>query len=284
MLNPEKRPTLKYLDDGSHVPTTKGLFHTQDTKDRIKRIRTGEPRPAEMIARSSIIWNVVRPFILRGGANIEIADVTGLSYEKVYVASGKNSTRPDCNKIDAKSTGLIQERRKRAFVYTKKRKKTKGVIPESEKKSIKFANILRRGRLFGDDLTNWNILKGIYKRYGRKLPEDFSDMLRLEVFLSAILSQREGDQSELVRYRNLGSKIDEEWFDRSLSTEENFLSLVIRNKIDGFSEDHVGLFRSDDHGKWRFPMGGNDSSFYDSFSSFRKRAESRERYKQAEGR
>ena len=277
MLNPENRPTTRVLPDGRVMPTSKGLKLTEVEKQKMRDAIRGKKRNPEYVISVSTSWNILRPLVLRGGIPIEIAELTDLPLGRVQrVIRYKREFRA------VEDYNLAENRRERKIRGGFRASRTRrGITPgEHEIKSIAFAKELVREKHITEDTTSSSQLKELYAWARRQLPYNFSDRLRLEVFLStrkALL--KDGNQDPLIRYLETGAKIDGEWFRESLAAEEDFISehFVTEPVYDG--EDEQGFYRLVDGRKWRQYMETDDSgqTLFDNHSLSLKRKRMREK-------
>ena len=219
-------------------------------------------------------WRVVYPLALRNASNIEIVEITGLSY--VAVKSLVSNKRGYMEVPEYKSSENRAERRIRTNLRISAAKRGMPKSPH-EINSLSFARMAFMEGLIDSEGSAWHQLKELYRSEGRELPQNFYDRLRLEVFLKARLAlSGEYGQSVLATYFELGRKIDDIWFGRSLQDHEDFTAENIDTLYDG--EDEKGFYRVGKDGeKWRRPAESDDNGIviYDNSKLARRRRQIR---------
>ncbi|MDZ4227904.1 MAG: hypothetical protein U1E54_01530 [Candidatus Levybacteria bacterium] len=271
MSNPSNKPTLIFREDGTHVPTCKGLLHSPETKLVIAFANSGPKEKSQVIKQSSVYERIL-PFVARELAVWEMHCITEptLSRKQIRNAVYRNrGGRPEWHRIpeDYFSPEKESIRRSKGTIN--------GLRKKLDKKSIIESKTLIQGfwkaNLFSTDTSNWLGLHDLYQRSQRKLPEDNFDRLRLEVFFTAMsLAESEFDPTLLNKYRELVGKIDSAGFTSKLSPEEQFIKSKTCNvwRYDG--EDKIGLFYYNGHGSKSYILGGEGSP-YETSESLRKR-------------
>ncbi len=238
--------------------------------------------PVEEVLRRSTIWKNVKRLYLRGAINIEIADITGFSYDQVKNAVNNSSKRVDWNRAPREffTPQVISERKRKAMVRRTKISQSE-LDAKNERRTIEFARILLNEGLITEDCSDWEMMKELYAKSRRSLPESFAERLRLEFFHKAVSQKRGGDISLLILYKNLGEKVDSDWFEVSLADEEDFISTFVENDLIGlFRQDGMGLYRTDEDGnRWRQPVrvGENGGIIFDSIEELKFRTTLRSR-------
>jgi len=200
----------------------------------------------------------------RGALVGEIMELTAdLTHQQVENSIKRNRCRPQWNQREPFSINGHDSRIKRAKQFKKIRS---GGLSENKIKSIKFARELSSNRLVSDNLHYWERMVFAYQSKGRNLPVEFSDRLRLEVFLQAVSRAKSRDHSLLFAYRQIGSEIDYKWFDNSIAEEEDFIAKFEDEELGKIPEDERGYYREDGEGRWRCPVafGENGGIIFDS--------------------
>lgn len=211
---------------------------SQTTKDKIGEANRGHKHTDDFKKESSQKRGGVKirgyALLLRGAVVGEIIGLTTL--EKSQVVNLKS---------DLRRRGELPKPTKEEEARTKKKAHSK-LEPSSE--SLVFAKNLLKSDLINTDLTFWNALLALYQRERKSLPENFSDQVRLEVFLRA-----RNDKDLRLKYEALGREVSPDWFTSSLKEEEGFISANLANKA-GYYEDEKGYFHLVNGKKFR-PVG-----------------------------
>lgn len=227
MINPENRPTKRYLPNGKVVPTSKGLVYTEDERTRRKVTLLGRPKSKEGVEKRSTVWAMIRPFYARGGLTRQIAEITGFTMSQITNAISKAPSRPQWSQVEP---FVLLGEKDRILRARRFRELRKNPLSDDEKKSIQFARKLQEAGWITQDISYWEELHAIYKQRNRELPDEFIDKLSLEAFLKAIQKADKGNKTWLDQYTKIGiEEIGSEWFDR-LNAERRFIRDVVSGK------------------------------------------------------
>lgn len=253
MLNPENKPTNRILTNGGRMPTSEGLVRTPEERKKISDALSKVPKPDYLVIPHITTWAVIRPFVLRNGIPVDIADITDLTQQQIQ--SVVNNKRRKLFSVD---DYLSAEKRK----VRKRRAHYRGLTQElsmHEQKSIIFTKKLNAMNLFGDETSSWNSVNVlIQKQDPKRKPEHLAYVLMLEAFWVARLRANSGDRSLLDEYIRLGRRVDHEWFkseelssdrrlinealappDRGREGNQFFLSEGIAKAVDFFAQAGV---------------------------------------------
>lgn len=187
--------------------TFAGLHHTQGSKDKISRVLLGRPKPREVVEKRMTTWAMIKPLILRGGVNREVAEVTGFTY--IQVKRAANKSRPDWNSIPKYTEEQLRERKRKASAPGQPRKLVnRPPFSEEDQKVNAIASSLVKRGFFTNDLTYHEQLKELYKRSNRQLPENFAILLCCEYFLAARIEvQRDNKRNMIEEYAKVLQKL-----------------------------------------------------------------------------
>lgn len=183
--------------------TFAGLHHTQESKNKIRKALLGRPKPREVVEKRMTTWAMIKPLILRGGVNREVAEVTGFTYRQVKRSTNRN--RPDWNSIPKYTEEQLRERKRKASAPGQPRKLVyrPPLSEDDQKVNMVASSIVKRG-FFTDDLTYHDKLKNLYAQNNRQLPENFAILLCCEYFLAARIEvQRDNKRNMIEEYTRL---------------------------------------------------------------------------------
>ena len=241
MVNTETlQRRVRMLPDGKHVPTFEGSRHTPEAIEKNRAAHVGRRRSEETVRRSSDIWNQVRPFFARRLPNKDIALFTGLKPHQVgnSIYDSKTSL---VNRVESLTREEAKERkRKSSSPGQPKRLIDRAPMTEDERNNIALVQKFTVDGLFTDDLSSWEMLKKLYRRYDRNLPESSAVMLRLEIFISARQQAENGDKTLLEMYIGRGEEIDKSWFMSSLREEQRFITEKLHTNSNGIGSAEDG--------------------------------------------
>ena len=248
------------LPNGRGIPYMKGVSQSEEHVRKKAGARRGKGMPESAVLERMTVWLTAKRLVERGALAHEIEDLTVLSRKQAQNAIN----RPRLLLCDPNYEATKEERKRRSALIN-----GRGVSDPTpgDLKSTAFARMLLSDGLIPEDCSGWRQMQNLYEKSGRILPENFAVKLRLEFFYQAVKRGREGDNSLLILYKNLGEKVDSEWFDESLAGEEDFISIFVQNDLIGLREDELGLFRIDNDGnRWRQPIasGENGGIIFDS--------------------
>ncbi|MDP2585584.1 MAG: hypothetical protein Q8P29_01750 [Candidatus Levybacteria bacterium] len=271
MSNPSNKPTLIFREDGTHVPTCKGLLHSPETKLIIASANS-EPKKESQVIKQSSVYERILPFVARELAVWEILCIMepSLSRKQIRNAVYRNRKgRPEWHRIpeDYFSPEKESIRRSKGTINGLQKKLDRKSLIESKVLIQEFW----KANLISTNISNWHELHALYQRSQRELPEDSFDRLRLEVFFTAMsIAESELDPTLLNKYRELVDKIASAGSAPRLSSEEQFIKSKICNvwRYDG--EDKTGLFYYNRHGSKSYIL-GEEGSPYETSESLQKR-------------
>ena len=285
MLNPFNKGTLILREDGTHVPTCKGLLHSPEKKLIIASANSG-PKEKSQVVKQSSVYERILPFVVRGLAVWEILLITEpiLNREQIRNAVYRSrKDRPEWHRIpeDYFSPEKESIRRSKGTIIGLRKRSDKQSLTDSkntianEEKSKALILEFWKANLFPTDASNWLSLHALYQHYQRTLPENVSDKLRLEVFLAALsLAESELNPALLNKYRELIDKIASAGFTHKLSSEEQFIKSKVCNTWLYDGEDNIGLFYYNKYGDKSYVLEGeyeDRKSPYATSESLRKR-------------
>lgn len=206
--------------------TFAGLHHTQGSKDKVRQALLGRPKPREVVEKRMTTWAMIKPLILRGGVNREVATLTGLTYRQVKKSA--NRSRPDWNSIPKYTKEQLKERKRKASAPGQPRKLVNrpSLSEEDQKVNAVAGSLIKRG-FFTDNLTYHDKLKELYKRSNRQLPENFAILLCCEYFLAARIEvQRDNKRNMIEEYAKVLQElrgVNQPFCPEILATEQRFI-------------------------------------------------------------
>lgn len=168
----------------------------------------------ENIARSVETGKIskrIMPLVSRGGEVGEILNIVqGLDREKViYII---NSARESAfNSVDYIDRIRIDRGNGNHDVSAQ---------TSSDRQKIAFARGLFENDLIPPQNACFSEVIEFCKRNKLETPNNFYDMLRLEMYYGAVVLASMGDKRRLDKYNDIGNKVDSEWFVQSLATKE----------------------------------------------------------------
>ncbi len=176
------------------------------------------------IAESAKVKRAGLPLLLRGARVEEVIGVTGWTQRQTESLVG-GLRRQGILLRPTKDEERF--RKKRAHLGKPKSSHGREYTAEQKKAFVLAKKFLDAG-FIGKDTFFWQSLHEMYARQERKLPEDFADKLRLEVFLVARTQVEDGNKKLLNNYIRLGSEVDYDWFGSSLIEEQRFITDTVR--------------------------------------------------------
>lgn len=215
----------------SNTQLTRSAEERAAISARISSAIKGQPKSKEQVEKQSPIWTAIRPLVLRDGLTSEIMDITG--FTKWQVNNAKYSKKhPEWRQVPGYSApGKETERRRRSHQGKPNKLENRQPISEDQKKNNNFAKKILDAGLITDDLLYWNALNSLYLRLERNLPEEFSDKLRLELFLKGQVHRFTRQDVSLIRtYRDMGQRIDSSWFPISLAIDERLVTRFVEEE------------------------------------------------------
>ena len=190
--------------------------------------------------RQGGIKNKAFPLALRGGLVGEIVQITDLDKQQIRSLFGHLRKTGELKRPVKEE---ISKRKSKDSLSRKWRNSKDGM------NAFALAKGLWKAGFFTEDLSVFLEIQQNYKAYDRKFPDNFPGQLRLEAFYVGRRHMSKGKMNIIATYRIIGSKVDLEWFDSSLTEEEEFIVSALGSK---YSEDKRGFFRIDKNGdKWR---------------------------------
>ena len=195
-----ERAILRMMPEGL---TFAGSHHTQRSKEKIRQALLGRPKPREVVEKRMTTWGLIKPLILRGGVNREVAEVIGFTYRRVK--RSVNRRRPDWNSVPKYTKEQLRERKRKSSTPGQPRKLIdRHPLSEEDQKVNAIASCLVKRGFFTDDLTYHDKLKKLYSQNNRQLPENFAILLCGEYFLAARIEvQRDNKRNMIEEYAKL---------------------------------------------------------------------------------
>lgn len=189
------------------------------------------------------------PFIKRGFELDEIWGITHLEITQMHNAL--NSLR--------RGSKMIAKPSQRETNHT--RAQTKHIrrilcgeeqLTANEQNSFTLAGEFLKANLLPLKLNVWVELNQLYALHHKSLPLLYADRARLEVFLAARIQIARGRGTSLLQmYRDIGNRVDAEWFDKYLCDEEEFILTSLEDEKYQRA-DNLGFYWQDPDGnKWR---------------------------------
>lgn len=248
------------FEDGRYIPTFKGLRQTDKQKQMTSEKNRG-PKSREQITRQSTVWSKVKPLHERMALSSEIAEITGFTREQVNGTIKRNRFRPEWSRssvLTPEQIVILQERSGRA--RRPRNPKDRPLPTQDDKNSLVFAQKLLEEGLVTSDLSFWVSVNELYKDSGRKLPDNFSQKLRLEILLRGLREGKKGSSETLIKYDKLGREINAQWFEKNFLQEEGFVKAkAFTTWANG--EDKEGFFGINGDGI-KFRRGISEDSVY----------------------
>ncbi len=241
-MNKESVTTSRFLEVARAPRTEAHKLH-------IKEALVGKKRP-EIAENQTSTWRKVYPLAIRNGTLSEIGEIVDTSPINVRRLIGHPRTV-----MQLPAEYFSPENKKYRHVKGSKRagRTKRGILPTlSEVRSLQFTKTMLEAGMIENELSSWHGLIDLFSESGRNLPENFNDQLRLELFFKARGELLLNNNSELfVKYIDIGQKVDPRWFDRSLASEEDFVTVNFASYGVYDGEDKLGLYRRRGNQKWR---------------------------------
>ncbi len=222
---------------------------TEAHKLHIKEALIGKKRP-EIAENQTSTWRKVYPLAIRNGTLSEIAELIDTSSVNVRRLIQHPRT---VMQLPDEYFSPENKKYRHAKGSVRAGKTRKGVLPTlSEVRSLRFAKNMIEAGMIENELSSWHGLIDLFAESGRNLPDNFNDQLRLELFYRARRELLLNNNSEIfVKYVNLGQAVDPRWFDRSMASEEDFITVNFASHGVYDGEDKLGLYRRRGNQKWR---------------------------------
>lgn len=168
------------------------------------------------------------PLVIRGGEVEEILNMVGDDADPNRVINTITRVKESARA----SVGYIS-------VINIKKGKSDNVSPTTSGKEekINFARLLFQRRLIPNNISCARELIEFCEKNEVVMPNNFYDMLRLEMFYGAVILDKMGDPARLEAYSSIGNEVDPEWFAHSLVDEERFIEGILNKQSSSTNTD-----------------------------------------------